>query len=129
MIQLLARVLGRGGAGMGGGPGGAVRGSGSANGGTYSGAGAGWGAGRVASKDIARERLKLMLVHDRVDMEPELMEALKDDLIRAISRYLEVDRSAMEVSLHREAAAVALVATIPVRAVRRRPLVAGEEKA
>lgn len=129
MIQLLARVLGRGGAGMGGGPGGAVRGSGSGNGGTYSGAGAGWGPGRVASKDIARERLKLMLVHDRVDMEPELMEALKDDLIRAISRYLEVDRSAMEVSLHREAAAVALVATIPVRAVRRRPLVADEEKA
>lgn len=100
MIQLLARVLGRGG---GGAPG---------NGGTAgprAGGTPGWGTARVASKDIARERLKLMLVHDRVDMEPELMEALKDDLIRAISRYLEVDRAGMEVSLHREAAAVALV--------------------
>ncbi|GAB6877241.1 cell division topological specificity factor MinE [Thermaerobacter litoralis] len=116
MIQLLARVLGRGGAatGQGGAPG------------SRAGGGAGGGSGRMASKDIARERLKLMLVHDRVDMEPELMEALKDDLIRAISRYLEVDRSAMEVSLHREASTVALVASIPVRAVRRRPLAAGD---
>ena len=89
MIQLLARLLGRGPAAAG------------------------------ASKDIARERLRLMLVHDRADMEPELMEALKNDLIRVISHYLEVDRDAMEVSFHREDGAVALVASIPVRAVRR----------
>lgn len=92
MIQLLARLLGRGPAPA---------------------------AGTGASKDIARERLRLMLVHDRADMEPELMEALKNDLIRVISKYLEVDREGMEVSLHREEGSVALVASIPVRSVRR----------
>ncbi|HEY8551964.1 MAG TPA: cell division topological specificity factor MinE [Thermaerobacter sp.] len=122
MRQLLARVLGRGGSGL---PGGERGGAGDRS--TRPG---GWGAGgRTASKDIARERLKLMLVHDRVDMEPELMEALKEELLRAISRYLEVDRAGMEVSLHRQAAAVALVASIPVRGVRRRSPASGERQA
>ncbi|MFS8639738.1 MAG: cell division topological specificity factor MinE [Symbiobacteriaceae bacterium] len=75
--------------------------------------------GAGASKDIARERLRLMLVHDRADVDPQLLEALKNDLIQTISNYLEVDREGLEVTLHREEGTVALVASIPVRSVRR----------
>ena len=119
MRQLLARVLGRGGSDL---PGVQRRGAADRP------AVPAWGGGRAASKDIARERLKRMLAHDRVDMEPELMEALKEELLRTVSRYLEVDRAGMEVGLQRQAAAVALVASIPVRAVRR-PAASGEGQA
>lgn len=66
------------------------------------------------SKDIARERLRLVLVHDRAGVSPIFLEAIKEDLLRVISRYMEVDSAAVEVSLTREKNSVALMASIPV---------------
>ncbi len=71
------------------------------------------------SKDVARERLRLVLVQDRASIAPSLWGALKEDLLAVIRRYLEVDEDAVDVQLEREGEAMALVANIPVRRFRR----------
>lgn len=72
----------------------------------------------MTSKDIAKNRLRLVLVHDRSSIAPQTWEALKEDLIRVISTYMEIDQSAMEVDLQRDQDSVALVASIPVRRMK-----------
>jgi len=71
------------------------------------------------SKSIAKERLRLVLVHDRLDISETMMEQLREDLIDAIGKYMEIDKDALEVSLSRDEDGVALVANIPVINVRR----------
>jgi cell division topological specificity factor len=71
------------------------------------------------SKDVARERLRLVLVQDRASIAPSMWGALKEDLLAVIRRYLEVDEGAVEVDLEREGEAMALVANIPVRSFKR----------
>ena len=72
------------------------------------------------SKDIAKERLRLVLVNDRVNVSPQFMEVLKEDMIRAISNYMEINEKEMEVSLTQTSTSqVALVANIPVNRMKR----------
>ena len=71
------------------------------------------------SKTKAKERLRLVLVHDRLDVSETVMENLRADLIATIGKYMEIDRDALDVSLSRDDAGVALVANIPVINVRR----------
>jgi len=71
------------------------------------------------SKDVAKERLRLVLVHDRVNVSPQLMETLKDDMFRAISNYMDINEKCMEVSLTHTDSSVTLVANIPVTSMKR----------
>lgn len=71
------------------------------------------------SKDIAKERLRLVLVHDRVNVSPQFMEVLKDDMIRVISNYMEINEKDMEVNLTNTKSSVALIANIPVNRMKR----------
>lgn len=66
------------------------------------------------SKDIARDRLRFVLVHDRANISPQLMENLKDDMIKVISKYMEINEKDMEISFSNDQSSVALVANIPV---------------
>ncbi|MBX6378418.1 MAG: cell division topological specificity factor MinE [Clostridia bacterium] len=74
-----------------------------------------------ASKDVAKERLRLVLVHDRAGVSPRVVEALKGDLIRVISSYMEIDVGSMEVELTTDKDSVALVANIPVIRLKQQP--------
>ena len=71
------------------------------------------------SKNVAKERLRLVLVHDRANVSPEVINALKNDLINVISKYMEIDESALEVNLDSSDNTVALVANIPVKRMKR----------
>jgi cell division topological specificity factor len=71
------------------------------------------------SKDVARERLRLVLVHDRASVSPDFINALKEDLIKVIREYLEIDEEALLVNLENEENSIALVANIPVKGVKR----------
>ena len=71
------------------------------------------------SKNTAKERLRLVLVHDRLDVSEGVMEQLREDLIATIGRYMDIDRESLEVSLSREDGGVALVANIPVKGMKR----------
>lgn len=72
------------------------------------------------SKDAAVERLRLVLVHDRASVSPGLMEALKEELIQVISKYMEIDERGIKVDLNSSEQRASLIANIPVLRVRRR---------
>ena len=72
-----------------------------------------------ASKEIAKERLRLVLVHDRALISPEIMNALKDELIKVIQKYMDIDIETLLVDIENEEDAVALVANIPIRGLKR----------
>lgn len=72
------------------------------------------------SADQAKERLKMVLIHDRTDMPPGVLEALKDELIAVISRHVEIDPSAVRIEMNQEGREQRLIADIPLRATRRR---------
>lgn len=67
----------------------------------------------------AKERLKLVLIHDRVDLNPATLEAMKDELIAVISRYVEIDPRAVHIAMQQEGREQRLIADIPLKPVRR----------
>ena len=66
------------------------------------------------SGKVARNRLKVVLVHDRINISPEIMENMRNDIVKVISRYVDIDMKAMEMSLANDDDSVARVANIPV---------------
>lgn len=72
------------------------------------------------SKNVAKDRLKLVLVHDRASMSPEVMEALRRELIQVISKYVDVDNNNIEVELNDYNNQATLVANIPINQIKRR---------
>lgn len=47
--------------------------------------------GRPSSKEVAKDRLKLILIHDRANVSPELLEMMKTDILEVISKYVIID--------------------------------------
>lgn len=78
------------------------------------------------SKDVAKQRLRLVLVQDRMGVTPQFMEMLKKDIIDVLTRYVEIDEGQLEVNLTSEDTSMALVANIPVRSIRRERFKANE---
>lgn len=68
----------------------------------------------------AKERLKLVLIHDRTDITPEALEKMKNELISVISRYVEIDPALVNIDLSQEGREQRLVADIPLKAAGRR---------
>ena len=71
------------------------------------------------SKDIARERLRLVLVHDRSMVSPEVISLLRDDLIKVIQKYMDIDLEGLLVNIEGEDNSVALIANIPIKGMKR----------
>jgi cell division topological specificity factor len=72
------------------------------------------------SRDIAKNRLQLVLVHDRVDLSPQKLQVLKDELIAVISKYVEIDVETVQVSLNQNGRQCRLTADMPVLSGRPR---------
>ena len=70
------------------------------------------------SKEIAKDRLKVVLIHDRANISPEVMQALKNDIIEVISHYMDINKNEMEISLEKDDNSVALLANIPVNRIK-----------
>jgi len=68
-----------------------------------------------ASADTARQRLQLVLAHDRSDLNPELLDQMRKEILEVVSRYVEIDLSETDVSLETEDRVTALVANLPIR--------------
>lgn len=76
--------------------------------------------GKEKSGSVAKERLQLVLIHDRNDISPEMLEYIKVDMILALKKYLEIDESGIDMQLDRQNRSVALIANIPLKNVKRR---------
>ncbi len=68
----------------------------------------------------AKERLQLVLVHDRTDLSPAKLAELKDEIIAVISRYIEIDAQAVQIEISQDGREQRLIADIPLRPRRRR---------
>lgn len=83
-----------------------------------------FGKDSSSSKDIAKERLKLVLIHDRANVSPRFLEMLKADIIRVISDYMEIEEKEMEIELSKirssdgEGMVPALIANIPIKKLK-----------
>lgn len=72
------------------------------------------------SATTARERLQLVLAHDRSDLNPELLERMRREILDVVQKYVEIDIESGDVSLTTDDRVTALVANLPIR--RARPL-------
>ena len=78
-----------------------------------------FGRSEPSSSQVAKERLQLVLVHDRVKLSPELMETLKNEIIAVISKHVAIDQEAMEIKLTQGKGFQKLQADIPILSPRR----------
>lgn len=77
-----------------------------------------------SSKDIAKERLQLLLIHDRANVSPQFLEMIKGEIMNVISDYIEIDETGLEFKLTRtkrdndNSTVPALVANIPIKKMK-----------
>ena len=76
--------------------------------------------GKKNSAEGAKERLQLVLIHDRTDLTPAELDSLKDDLIATISRHVEIDAQSMQIGVEHDGRSQRLVADIPIKSAQRR---------
>jgi cell division topological specificity factor len=73
------------------------------------------------SGDVAKDRLKLLLVSDRANCAPEMMEQIKNEIIQVISKYMDIDTEGLDIQITQtesdgnNGTVPALFANIPIR--------------
>ena len=79
---------------------------------------------KKSSGDVAKDRLKLLLVSDRADCSPDVMEAIKNDIIQVISKYMEIDTEGLDIQITQTESdgghgnVPAIYANIPIKELR-----------
>ena len=79
----------------------------------------------TASKNVAKDRLKLVLVHDRVNCYSQVLEMLKTDIIKVISNYMEIDEEELDIQItqtqsdDKTGTVPVLYANIPIKSMRK----------
>jgi len=77
------------------------------------------------SKDIARDRLKMILVTDRIDGSTHVIEMMKNDILKVLQKYLDIDVNELDIQISQQGHengddSPRLKADIPIRSMRRR---------
>ena len=77
---------------------------------------------KKGSSDVAKDRLKLLLVSDRANCSPEVMEMIKNDIIKVISKYMEIDTDGLDIQITStesdNGSVPAIFANIPIKDMR-----------
>jgi cell division topological specificity factor len=79
-----------------------------------------WFGQKQNSSSVAKSRLQLVLVHDRVDLSPGKMDEMKDELIAVISKYVDIDQKGIDIVLSEDNSQSRLTAHIPLIAQRQK---------
>lgn len=69
---------------------------------------------KQSSASTAKERLKFVLIHDRADISPGQLEKMKNEIIKVISHYVEIDPGLVKINVTQEGREHRLVADIPI---------------
>lgn len=83
-------------------------------------------SGKQKSKEVAKNRLKVVLVQDKGGLSEELLAKLQVEIMEVINKYIEIDDATMDVGVKKiendEGDFVnAFVANIPIKMVKRQP--------
>lgn len=70
---------------------------------------------RKRSKDQAKERLQLILIHDRIELSPKEMEDMKEELRKVLAKFLKIDDKDFRVNVNRKNRTMNLEADIPIK--------------
>ena len=79
----------------------------------------------TSSKDVAKDRLKLVLIHDRVNCSTQVLEMIKNDIFKVISNYMEIDEEELDIQItqtqsdHDNSTVPMLYANIPIKNMRK----------
>jgi cell division topological specificity factor len=79
---------------------------------------------KKSSGNIAKDRLKLLLVSDRANCSPETMEMIKNDIIKVIAKYMEIDCEGLDIQITQtesegnNGSVPALIANIPIKELK-----------
>lgn len=76
--------------------------------------------GERSSGQVARQRMQFVLMHDRMDITPDIMEAVKNDIIKVLSRYMEIDNGSIKVDLEKGKDFTALISNVQIKRVYRK---------
>lgn len=80
--------------------------------------------GKKQSKTVAKDRLKLVLIHDRAGCSSEILEMIKTDILHVISNYMEVDEAGIDITIgttksdRSNSQVPVLYANIPIKNIR-----------
>ncbi|NLI34151.1 MAG: cell division topological specificity factor MinE [Deltaproteobacteria bacterium] len=78
--------------------------------------------GEKSSGQVAAKRMQVVLMHDRMDLTPDVLESLKNDILNVLSRYMEIDQQSIRVDLEKGKEYTALVSNVHIKRVYRRAL-------
>ncbi|MCR5023600.1 MAG: cell division topological specificity factor MinE [Lachnospiraceae bacterium] len=83
---------------------------------------------RKTSSEVAKDRLKMVLVSDRSAVNPEIMERIKNDIIQVLAKYVEIDQDGLDIKITQVdaegedkaagATVPALYANIPIKSMK-----------
>ena len=79
---------------------------------------------KATSKDVARDRLKLVLMHDRVNCAPDLLEMIKSEIMAVLAKYVDVGEMDLDMQISQEMSdenepVSVLYANIPIKNMRK----------
>ena len=80
---------------------------------------------KVTPKEVAKDRLRLILIHDRGSLAPEMLDKIREEILEVISKYIEIDGEDVDISFNRAEdeegnSGPALVDNIPIRNLKSR---------
>lgn len=78
------------------------------------------------SKDAAKDRLKLVLVHDRANVSPEFLEKIKDEIMQVLAKYMDISEGGLDINLTTatgedgKSRVPAITANIPIKSIKKK---------